>query len=51
MAVAIMIIAWGSVLASLFLVADMVAVDLATRRLERIALRRPRAPGRDEPRH
>jgi hypothetical protein len=50
MASAILIIAWGSVLASLFLVADMVAADLATRRVERVALRRTRGPGRDEPR-
>jgi hypothetical protein len=48
---AILIIAWGTVLASLFLVADMVAVDLATRRVERIALRRTRGSRRDEPRH
>jgi len=40
---AILILAWASLLASLFLVADMIATDLVTRRVERIALRRSRA--------
>ncbi len=33
-------IAWGSALASLYLIADMVMTDLACRRAERIADRR-----------
>jgi hypothetical protein len=47
---AILILAWASVLASLFLVADMIAADLVTRRVERIALRRSRTGEHGEPR-
>ncbi len=47
---AILILAWASLLASLFLVADMIAADLVTRRVERIASRRSRTGEHGEPR-
>jgi hypothetical protein len=39
-----LIFAWGAGIMSLFLVADMIAGDLATRRAERIANRRGEPP-------
>lgn len=35
----LLIVAWGAGIASLFLVADMIAADLANRRAERMAAR------------
>ncbi|MGO8914601.1 MAG: hypothetical protein ACLQJR_01675 [Stellaceae bacterium] len=41
----LMIVAWAAGIVSLFLVADMIAADLANRRAERIAARcRPDMP-------
>jgi hypothetical protein len=39
-----LIFAWGAGIMSLFLVADMIAGDLANRRAERIAKRRAEVP-------
>ena len=47
------ILAWAALMASLFLIADMIAGDLAWRRLERMARREavaPRQRQRGEPR-
>ncbi len=40
----LLVIAWGAGLMSLFLVADMIATDLAQRRAERIATRQLELP-------
>jgi len=40
----LLIVAWGAGLMSLFLVADMIAADFATRRAERIARRQDEQP-------
>lgn len=46
----LLVIAWGAGLMSLFLVADMIACDLAHRRAERIATRELELPVEAEPR-
>lgn len=46
----LLVIAWGAGLMSLFLVADMIACDLAHRRAERIDARRLELPVEAEPR-
>src|SRR5579864_8518769 len=45
---ALLVFAWVSLLASLFLIADMIAADLAMRRVERNALHRSRPRDFDE---